>query len=313
MLPEADHVVLAPGRSETFSIGGVGLHLHCARGEKPLVLPNAYRPFRSAQGNRDVEVRVGSTEALETLDGPVVYTRAHHWRARSGERSLAFELFYPPSSEVYCRMRGGPEFSKLELEFGRRNLERLPEDFRRQSDGHLWLPHPFEQLALIPTLARRGGFLVHACGVVVSGKGLVFAGHSGDGKTTLSRLLAKDGFELLSDERVAIRQSDDGTFRVHGTPWAGEGEVVSNGSVPLGGIFLLEKASEHRLVFAPAGELVAELLARSLVPYYLENEVTRILSLVERAALAVPMGALSFSLDTGLAPLLERIVEPVSA
>ncbi len=52
------------------------------------------------------------------------------------------------------------------------------------------------------------------------------------------------------------------------------------------------------------GTLAAEVFARSLVPYYLADEMTRILSLIKRAAHDVPFGELEFSREPGLSQLL---------
>lgn len=300
---ENDDIVLAPGEFDTFSIGGVGVRLACESGGDPLTVPGAYRPFRCPRHSPDVRVRVRATDELMASGAPLVYDGAHHWRARRGRDELSFEIFYPPTSQTYCRMNGDAGLADVDLVFGRENLARLPEEFTNQCTGRLWFPHPFEQIVVIPALARRAGFLVHACGAVVDGKAFVFAGHSGHGKTTLSGLLAEEGIELLSDERVAIVSTGDGLV-VHGTPWAGEGEVVSSARFPLGGVFILRKASSHRIVHAATGTLAAELLARSLVPYYLTDEMTRILSLVKRAANDVPFAELEFSREPGLSRLL---------
>jgi hypothetical protein len=259
-----------------------------------------------------VSVRVGAVEGLGANTMRVIYRGGHHWRARGDSNRVSFEIFYPPSSEIYCRMTGDRALANVDLEFGRKNLARLPDAFTGQCNGRLWLPHPFDQIAIIPALARRDGFLVHACGAVVGGKAFVLAGHSGDGKTTLSRLLAAEGAELLSDERVAVTWSGDEPF-VYGTPWAGEGEVVSSARFPLGGVFVLRKAPRHRVVpghSATTGTVAAEVLSRSLVPYYLPEDVTRILSLVMRAAEHVPFGELEFSREPGVSDLLRSIDAP---
>jgi hypothetical protein len=305
LLPAAEHadIVLAPGESDTFSIGGVGVRLACESGGDPLIIPGAYRTFRARQDSPDVDVRVRATDELVASDAPLIYGGGHHWRARGGGDELSFEIFYPPTSQTYCCMRGDAALSDVDLVFGRANLARLPEAFTNRCAGRLWFPHPFDQIVVIPALARRKGFLVHACGAVVDGKAFVFAGHSGDGKTTLSRLLAEEGIELLSDERVAIVGNGDG-FVVHGTPWAGEGEVVSSARFPLGGVFILRKASSHRIVHGAIGTLAAEVLARSLVPYYLADDMTRILSLMKQVAHDVPFRELEFSREPGLSRLL---------
>ena len=53
-------------------------------------------------------------------------------------------------------------------------------------------------------LARAGGFLVHAASAVRNGRAFVFAGVSGAGKTTISRLAPPD-VALLTDEITYIR------------------------------------------------------------------------------------------------------------
>ncbi len=305
---EAKSVVVEPARTATFSIGGVVLGIERLPGGDPLVLPAAYRSFQHNGAWPDIHVRVGRADSLEDSEGTVICGAAHHWRALAERNRLAFEIFYPPTSRLYCRLSARPPLSRFELLFGSDNLKTLPEEFTRQCAGRLWIPHPFDQLAFVPTFARRGGFLVHACAVVVRGKALVFAGHSGDGKTTLSRALKQEGLELLSDERVAIMRQEDG-FVVHGTPWTGEGEIVSNASAPLGGVFVLQKAREHRLRLEMSSQMVAEFLSRSLVPYYLGDIASRIVTLVHQAASSVPLGALECSLEPGLRDILERFFE----
>ena len=61
---------------------------------------------------------------------------------------------------------------------------------------------------------------------------------------------------------------------------------------------------------ATTGTLAAEVLSRSLVPYYLPEDMARILSLVKRAAEHVPFGELEFSREPGVSDLLRSIDAP---
>jgi hypothetical protein len=110
---------------------------------------------------------------------------------------------------------------------------------------------------------------------------------------------------MLSDERVAVRKVN-GSFMAYGTPWPGEGDVVSSAAYPLGGLFLLQKAPEHRLRRGRDATRVAELLARSIVPYYLPGEASRIIDLVADAASSVPVGVLEFAPSDGILSVLSR-------
>ena len=94
-------------------------------------------------------------------------------------------------------------------------------------------------------LARQGGFLVHAASAIRGERAFLFAGVSGAGKTTISRLAPPDA-TLLTDEVSYVRREADG-YRACGTPFAGElAKVGENVSAPLSALFLLEKAPENR-------------------------------------------------------------------
>lgn len=59
-------------------------------------------------------------------------------------------------------------------------------------------------------LKTRGVFPVHAAGLERHGKGILFPGKSGCGKSTLSLHLLRQGYRLLGDDTVFIRQSGSG-------------------------------------------------------------------------------------------------------
>ena len=69
-------------------------------------------------------------------------------------------------------------------------------------------------------LAARGGFLLHAASAVCEGRAYLFAGVSGAGKTTMTRLAPSD-IRLLTDEISYVRPGGNG-YSAYGTPFAGE-------------------------------------------------------------------------------------------
>ncbi|MBN1587340.1 MAG: hypothetical protein JW937_07920 [Candidatus Omnitrophica bacterium] len=92
------------------------------------------------------------------------------------------------------------------------------------------------------SLPRHGGLLVHASGVVGSKGGVLFAGPSGEGKTTLAAIAEERGFAVINDDRIVIRRSGSG-FWMHGTPWWGEFREQSALESPLDFMFFLVKDS----------------------------------------------------------------------
>ena len=137
---------------------------------------------------------------------------------------------------------------------------------RRHESAHL--TSVFFQI-LSAALASGGGLLVHGSGIVRNGAAYAFVGLSGAGKSTVGRL--SEG-ALLADDGLILRKADGG-FRVFATPFCQqrEGEAwkagVAAGSAPLAGLFVLEKAGEHRLEPVPAPEAALKIL-QHYVHYY---------------------------------------------
>ena len=163
------------------------------------------------------------------------------------------------------------------------------------------MPSPFhypqDQILLTLALAGRGA-VVHAGGVSLRGKGILYAGPSGAGKTTLSRLLAAAGHEILSDDRVIVRR-DAGGFALHGTPWPGEGGYAAPGVLPLAAAVFLAKGSENRLRRLAPRDLARRLLPVMSVPWFDGELAGRYLELCEDLAARCPAFELAFRPDGG--------------
>ncbi len=276
----------------------------------PLELPGPFASFEvsgeaSVETGDSPEIRIAadSQPSIPTTSAALAYESGLNWLVRKAEGCTLFECYHPYLGRLVMAT-ASPGFQNYELVFDEANWGRL---WSREPAGHsaFQLPHPLDQLLFLAPLARANGLLLHASGAVIDGKAFVFAGHSGDGKTTLSRLLAAEGLELLSDERIALRLEGD-SFRAYGTPWPGEGDVMSSSSYPLAGVFLLKKGDRHRVHAGRPSLLAAELLSRAIVPYYLAEETQDILEVVHRLASSVPLRELEFSLSGGLLPILAR-------
>lgn len=67
-------------------------------------------------------------------------------------------------------------------------------------------------------LRLRGCACIHASSVVVDGRAAVFVGDSGMGKSTTAGYFARAGFPLLTDDFVALRDSESGVHIEPGYP-----------------------------------------------------------------------------------------------
>jgi hypothetical protein len=145
-------------------------------------------------------------------------------------------------------------------------------------------------------LARQGGFLVHAASAIRIGRAFLFAGVSGAGKTTLSRLAPSDA-TLLTDEISYVRRQGD-EYWACGTPFTGElARVGENLSAPLHTLFFLEKGPENRIEPVAPSEAI-RLLLRNIL-FFAED--AELVSLVFRSACEfvekVPVRRLIFAPD----------------
>jgi hypothetical protein len=118
-----------------------------------------------------------------------------------GARALYFEatrqlyLDFSGRARVLCDTEGGDVcVSYLESE----------------ADSPFLLTHPCFIIPLSELLKRRGLYMVHAAGVSLDGKGLLIAGASGAGKTTLALALVRAGFGFLGDDTNFLRAGPDG-------------------------------------------------------------------------------------------------------
>ena len=100
-------------------------------------------------------------------------------------------------------------------------------------------------------LAEEGGFLVHAASAIKNGQAYIFAGVSGAGKTTISRLAPAD-VSVLTDEISYVRPGRRG-YEAFGTPFAGElARIGANLRAELNSVYLLVQGSENKI--EPVGE-----------------------------------------------------------
>jgi hypothetical protein len=123
--------------------------------------------------------------------------------------------------------------------------------------------YPFDEVVYLARLARGRGVLVHACGLLWHGHGILLLGTSGAGKSTSARLWAqKSGVTVLSDDRIVIRREAE-RYRIFGTPWHGDAGYESPGSAPLDAVFILEQAPRNRIVDLTSASAVAQMMVRA--------------------------------------------------
>ena len=146
-------------------------------------------------------------------------------------------------------------------------------------------------------ILERGGFLLHAAGIVRGGRAYVFFGPSGSGKTTVTDLSAED--TVLSDDlTLVVRRA--GRYEAAGIPFGLAHHRVpsTRGSFPI--------ASLNRLVQSPGLNRVPLMGARALaemsasLPFVMQDgrQASKAMDNVGRALAEIPAYELLFRRDS---------------
>lgn len=168
------------------------------------------------------------------------------------------------------------------------------------------LSYPMGELYMMNLLGTGLGMLFHAAGVIDRGKGYLFAGQSGAGKTTTARLWqGLEGVQVVNDDKVIIREQDGG-FKLYGTPWHGEGGIASPESAPLRNIFVLKQALRNSLTKLTPVQAASSLLARAFIPLWDQEKMGFILNFLDRLCQKIPCYELGFLPDASSVEFIRR-------
>ncbi len=195
-------------------------------------------------------------------------------------------------------------------------------DWNQGHRGAIWTPvaegraftdlfENYFRILVAYRLLHLGGLLLHSAGVVTPGaagsSAYVFPGQSGNGKSTLSKLSAREGRTVLSDDGNAVLPAPEGGFVVQALPFGGEmrNRELPTGHHPLGRLVALAKGNPNRLETLGKAEATGLLLACSPFvngdPFQLSN----LMATIESLLAAVPSRRLTFTREGGFWGLLE--------
>jgi hypothetical protein len=162
---------------------------------------------------------------------------------------------------------------------------------------------PLDELLVVNLLALGRGLHIHALGVVYEGRGLVFCGVSGAGKSTMAELWKKRNVKILSDDRISLRRKN-GKVWAYGTPWHGDARVCLAEEAPLEAIYFIVHGKENRILPLSVNDISTRLMVRCFPTFYQRRGLEHSLSFISGIAYDVPCYELRFTPD-------QRVIEEV--
>ena len=297
-------------------VGGVSVRLV---GEHPtdLQLDATLQPFRIEPRDSDIDVRIRWVDWLPQSRERLLFDSGCVWSLYENEDGLQFDFSATGMGDApYKRLLVDERFRRAALLLSRESFE---------NRVAVPLEYPLDELLIMHRLTQEEAIELHGVGIVgPDGASNLFVGHSGAGKSTTARLWTSlHDVEILSDDRIIVREDkvcedkirpdkvredavreDRTQIFMYGTPWHGEAHFALPQRAPVQQIFVLEHGQGNVLTRLTRSQMVAELFARSFVPFHRHEYVDNALSFLERVADSVPCYRYSFAPD-------ERAVERI--
>jgi hypothetical protein len=281
------------GTTVLLQIAGVGIRVRSGADAPAISVTGAAASFVVDRGTPEIDIHV-------------------NWGTTSPRGRLLFDsggvwgLYEDDNAFLYCftsRSLGGLyKTARFDREY-RQGVVTL--DRERFSAGAPYpLEYPLDELMVINRLAFTGGVEVHGCGVVDrNGRGYLFAGQSGAGKSTIARPWSRAGATVLSDDRVVLRTAESGIM-MHGTPWHGDAGYAEPASAPLSAVLFLRQARLHRIVRLRPAEAGALLFSCAFPVFHSADALESTLETIQRAVTKVSVGALEFAPSDDVVPFV---------
>lgn len=158
--------------------------------------------------------------------------------------------------------------------------------------------------------AHHGLILMHASVTMFEGRGYLFLGKSGTGKSTHSALWRQyiAGSDLLNDDNPAVRTFPDGSVTVYGTPWSGKTPCYRNLSLPVGAFLRLEQFPENIITKEPRLKAFASILSSSSTMVWDRPSYDAIITTISGIASHVPAFYLKCRPDEAAARLSQQTI-----
>ena len=189
---------------------------------------------------------VSATPVFCTQDGPGFPEIAIDKLSNGNYR---FRMRPLPGEPVAAELRANESFTRAQL-------------MLLEGDPHFAINNSLMLLYAFAS-ACKGVLEMHSSVVVNGGRGYLFLGKSGTGKSTHSSLWLKHipGTMLLNDDNPILRLMPDGTARVFGSPWSGKTPCYKNLDFPAGAVVRIRQAPFNKIEKLPPVQAYASLMA----------------------------------------------------
>ncbi len=155
---------------------------------------------------------------------------------------------------------------------------------------------------------QRRMIQIHSSMIDYQGKGLLFLGPSGIGKTTMGELWNKYRNALIINGDMNFVQETEECFLGWGTPWHGSSPYCENANVPVCALIVLKQAQENSIRRLEGFEKVQLVSNNIIYPTWLENGMELCLETLDHLLSSLLVYELSCRPDEDAVRLTEKTI-----
>jgi hypothetical protein len=244
--------------------------------------------IRVHRGSYDLPVRaqrVFHAPYIEEINGVYIKHKDQFWSVWKSESYLFIKTIFPLLSD------------------GKKGVLRFTAEDNQWDlwiDGEKGATDPFEYpidaLILYYLTVMSGDIFIHASGVEHSGRGYLFSGVSGMGKSTMARIWKNAGSSVIHDDRLIIRNTGS-TFRMYNTPLYNYDRPAES---EINDVFLIEHGEVNNLVEVNGARSVSMVLSNCIQHDWDPGIVSKLLASVAGLCEMVPVKRLYFRPDVSV-------------
>lgn len=161
---------------------------------------------------------------------------------------------------------------------------------------------------LMSHLSTRGALLMHASLIDVKGRGILFLGSSGIGKTTQAELWMRyAGAEIVNGDMVYVKREQE-QFLGCGSPWHGSSEYCLNRQVPLAGMVVLGQSRENAIRRLTDMEMITAVMSNVFFPKWYREGYEAVCDTLDALLQTVPVFELFCRPDEDAVRMTEEMI-----
>jgi hypothetical protein len=290
-------------RNYNLDIAGYNIGFEAAADGPDLIPSGPFQKYLSKEKLSDIMIRIHTGYPDLPRKAEMVF-HAPYFEEINGlliQNNMAFWSIWKFQSDLYIKtifpLSPSEKNAFLKFSFITRDWDLWIEDHDKEVDP---FEYPLDALILYYLTALHGDILIHASGVSSSGRGYIFSGISGKGKSTMANLWEKSGARVIHDDRLILRKTGNG-YRMYNTPIYNNDEPRES---QLNKIFIIEHGNKSKLVRVKGASAVSLVMANCIQHNWGSDIIARLLGSISIMCGTIPVYKLCFKPDRSVIDII---------